>query len=310
MEYIRFCPKCEKELKYRSKNAFSIANNKNKKCISCSKMGDNWVDVNNLKRKCPECEKVYEYSNITSYRTAIKNNSLCGSCQQKGERNHAFGKIFTDEEKAKYSEILKRPEIVAKRKLAVKNYYINNPDDNVYARVLKKHKDNLEDFYKEKYKDYSKMFSGENNPMFGKPSPQGSGNGWSGWYMEHFFRSLIELSYMVEFLSASGTIWQSAETKEFKIEYTDVSGQIRNYFPDFFVNNKYLVEIKPKRLFKSESVKLKKQAAEKWCLENGYEYLLIEPKKLSNDKIMELYNAGEIKFTERYEEKFAKRYKL
>lgn len=28
----------------------------------------------------------------------------------------------------------------------------------------------------------SERFSGEGNPMFGKPSPEGSGNGWSGWY--------------------------------------------------------------------------------------------------------------------------------
>ena len=30
--------------------------------------------------------------------------------------------------------------------------------------------------------------SGENNHMFGKPSPQGSGNGWSGWYKSWFFK--------------------------------------------------------------------------------------------------------------------------
>jgi hypothetical protein len=39
--------------------------------------------------------------------------------------------------------------------------------------------------------------SGSKNKMYGKPSPQGSGNGWSGWYKGWYFRSLIELSYMV-----------------------------------------------------------------------------------------------------------------
>ena len=51
-----------------------------------------------------------------------------------------------------------------------------------------------------------------------------------------------------------------------------------------------------------------KDAAEKWCRENGYEYLLIEPNKLSSEEILKLYNSGEIKFTDRYEQKFKERY--
>jgi hypothetical protein len=36
--------------------------------------------------------------------------------------------------------------------------------------------------------------------MYGKPSPQGSGNGWSGWYKGKYFRSIMELSFIVEYL--------------------------------------------------------------------------------------------------------------
>jgi hypothetical protein len=38
--------------------------------------------------------------------------------------------------------------------------------------------------------------SGKNNNMYGKPAPQGSGNGWSGWYNDIYFRSIMELSYL------------------------------------------------------------------------------------------------------------------
>ena len=42
----------------------------------------------------------------------------------------------------------------------------------------------------------SNASKGKNNPMYGKPSPQGSGNGWSGWYKGIYFRSLLYSSFM------------------------------------------------------------------------------------------------------------------
>ena len=46
----------------------------------------------------------------------------------------------------------------------------------------------------------SASMSGEQNPMFGKQTPTGAGNGWSGWYKDWYFRSLGELSYVVNVL--------------------------------------------------------------------------------------------------------------
>lgn len=305
-KWFRNCPKCDKKLEYGNKKSYQSSVRKNNLCMSCSRLGDDWIDVNNLKRNCPECGKEHIYSNVATYKAAIKNNSLCKCCMQLGEKNSRYGIKLSDNHKLAILEGLKNTKEY--RVELAKLWHKNNPGNNINDKIRRKYGDNIDDFLREKGERSRGMFSGELNPMYGKPSPQGSGNGWSGWYLDHFFRSLIELSYMVEFLSASGCIWESAETNKFKIEYTDASGQIRNYFPDFFVNNKYLVEIKPKNLFKSESVKLKKEAAEKWCKENGYEYLLIEPKKLCQDEILRIYNSGEIKFTDRYEQKFKERY--
>ena len=82
-------------------------------------------------------------------------------------------------------------------------------------------------------KKISKRSSGSNNPMFGKPSPQGSGNGWSGWYKGFFFRSLLELSFLVK-----SNISEIENAEYIKIKYIDENGKERNYLPDYLKNKK------------------------------------------------------------------------
>jgi hypothetical protein len=115
---------------------------------------------------------------------------------------------------------------------------------------------------KKRKEKLSKAFSGENNPMFGKPSPIKSGNGWGGWYKGWFFRSFRELSYMVNVIEKQGLEWRSAESQEFAIKYS-IDGDTRTYFPDFFlVNNNTLIECKPQKLINSKISKLKAEAAQ------------------------------------------------
>ena len=82
----------------------------------------------------------------------------------------------------------------------------------------------------------------------------------------------------------------------------------RNYFPDFLLNNKYLIEIKPKNLFNSIDVIFKKEAAIEYCNNNNLIYKLISPNILSFDIIKQKYLIGEIKFIERYDKKFKEKY--
>jgi len=151
-------------------------------------------------------------------------------------------------------------------------------------------------------KNMSKATSGKNNPMYGKPSPKGSGNGWSGWYKGRYFRSLLELTYMVRVLE--NVEWESAEKSKYNIPYIDWNGIERSYFPDFVVGNK-IIEIKPKNLKNSKNVLLKEAAAIKWCNENNFEYIIVSDiEKLSNEEIKTLYDLKLIKFIDRYEEKY------
>lgn len=149
---------------------------------------------------------------------------------------------------------------------------------------------------------------GEKNGMFGKPSPQGSGNGWSGWYKGWYFRSLRELSFMINYIERFNFKWQTLENKKHAIPYINYEGTKRNYFPDFLLNDKYIIEIKPKKLWSSIDVLSKSNAAELYCSSKSLKYKIIDPKVVSSQKILDLHEDGKIKFLPKYEEKFKLKY--
>lgn len=159
---------------------------------------------------------------------------------------------------------------------------------------------------KEMYDEYlalqSKNNSGENNAMYGKPSPNGSGHGWKGWYKKFYFRSLRELSYVL-YLDDNNIRWETAEKKRFRIKYQDYKGTERTYAPDFLVNNNKLVEIKPKRLQNSPLIKLKTEAAIKFCKENDLIFEILDF-PINAVRIELALNCGFIKFARDYKERF------
>jgi transposase len=147
----------------------------------------------------------------------------------------------------------------------------------------------------------SLMFSGDKNPMFGKPSPNGSGVGYKGWYKGFYFRSLRELSYVIN-LDKNHTEWISCENKNFVIEYNFLNGK-RTYRPDFFVKN-CVIEIKPTRLHKTPLIAAKTDAAIKFCKEKGYKFAIIDF-PINAKAISEQLSYGNIKFARDYEQKFS-----
>lgn len=102
----------------------------------------------------------------------------------------------------------------------------------------------------------SKRISGERNPMFGKPAPRKSGNGISGKYRGIYFRSLLELSYMIK-LDSEHITFISCEASNKHFEY-ELDGVRRTYYPDFFIPsiNEY-VEVKPSQMLKNREVNIK-----------------------------------------------------
>ena len=159
--------------------------------------------------------------------------------------------------------------------------------------------DKREKIWKEKL---SISVSGPNNPMYGKPSPPGSGNGWSGWYKGWFFRSLKELKAVLSF-EQENLQWATAEKKE----YIKLSGMVGNYFPDFVIEKNKIIECKPKNLWDAPSVKIKTEAAIIKFLKMGMEFEIIDPGTLTNIEIDNLVETNQIKFTDRYAQKYLKR---
>lgn len=102
-----------------------------------------------------------------------------------------------------------------------------------------------------------------------------------------FFRSSLELIMHFVFDNDDNVIWY--ENEPFSIQYEKSSGIIRNYVPDFFVFRKvglpFIAEIKPAFRMREKQVESKVDAAQKFCQENGFEFLYIDEIFIRSKKI-------------------------
>lgn len=273
--YKRTCPKCQKDIIYKSNSALWLGNHKNSSCKSCATSG--------------------------------VNNAMFGKT---GSLNPFFGKRHTTELRDKFRKdrtgVKLSPEHAAKVIMAGKKNIIQG---NVYIFWLNKYgKEEADRRLERTKKKHSKNNSGSGNPMYNKPSPQGSGNGWSGWYKEWFFRSLRELKFVVE-LDKQNIEWQSAENQKYKVEYVDPMGKQRNYFPDFIVG-KRIIECKPRKLWETPLVKAKSKAAkEKFELQNLL-FELVDPGKFDENDFKKLVENGIVSLTQKYKQKYNENYNV
>jgi len=269
MSFIRYCPKCQKELKYKSRSSFWLANKNNSKCKSCALTG-----VNNPMFGKP--------SSFLGHHHTEANKELF--------RKNATGKILSPEAKA----------------IAIKNGIGKLVHGDIFKYWLDRYgKDEADKRMAICKAKHSKNNSGSGNPMFGKPSPQGSGNGWSGWYKGWYFRSLRELKYVLE-LDKLGIQWSTGERQKLKVPYIDPLGHQRTYFPDFIIGNK-IVEIKPERLWSTPLITAKSTAARAFFAERGMVYEIIDPGKFEDDSFDKLIKDGTVRLTKRYEIKYRER---
>lgn len=266
-----------------------------------------------LIRNCPFCQSEITYSNKYAYEVGVKKITLCKICSRrkisrenvefgrlKGSNNPSFGKHCSQQRR---DNISKNHADVSgdKNPMFGKSFY--------ECWVEKYGKENADEKLT-KYKSKKSLKNlGDKNPMFGKPSPQGSGNGWSGWYKGWYFRSLLELSYMVKVIERFKLKWKSAECKELSIPYINWEGKRRTYFADFLIGDKYLVECKPKKLHNTPSVISKLLGANLFSEKKGLTYKLTCITILSKVEIKRLVEIGQIKFLSRYQTKFELQYK-
>lgn len=267
------------------------------------------TEEDNYLRNCPVCNIQIKYSSIYNRKYAERDNKTCLNCRPKqktGKDSPNYGKSISDEQKEKISKSLKLTfssgEYFQKRsEYAKKNSWMMK-DANIHNFWIEKYgieeADKRMAAMKEKH---SKNATGKNNNMYGKPTPKKAGNGWSGWYKDHFFRSLRELSYIL-YMEENNIEWKSAEN--IRIPYVNYDGSERTYSPDFLVEDKKIVEIKPKKLINSPLVKLKTEALAKYCEENDLEYDVIDFEICDFIKLTKLLDNNNLKLTEKTLEKY------
>ena len=261
-------------------------------------------------KTCPSCGCEQRYSLKSNRDKAERENKKCTLCtatiranKYSGTGNPFYGKTHTSTFKEQLSLDRKGRRMSPITEFTKGCRSANSNIKPIFECWVKKYGLTEATLRHQQFKvKQREAHSGEKNRMYGKPSPIGSGNGWSGWYKGWYFRSLKELSFMVKVIERFGFKWETVENKLLAIPYI-ADGVRRNYYADFLLNGKYLVEIKPKKLWKSRSVLLKKVAATKHAELKGWKYKIIDIDLLSRNQIKIMWENGIISFTRRYEEK-------
>jgi hypothetical protein len=321
---MKFCDTCGRKYQERKNNINETT------CGICkSKLKKKILAEENLKniaytRNCKQCNSIIVYSTKQSYENANNKNSICKNCvllnhnKQMGEeqrlglrKNGFYGKKHSDEFCKRLSEqyrgrTLKPEQIKRQKENTLRGINHPNHGKSFYDILFEKYGKEGADERLIKFKEKaSKNSKGKNNPMYGKPSPQGSGNGWSGWYKDFYFRSLHELQFLLvaeRFKLKS----KSAESKEYQIKYTDFDGIVRNYFPDYVVNGKWLVEVKPKKLWNTPKNKIKFEAAREWCNDKNLIFKVVDFGKVESFIFDNLIETNSVVLNKRYIEKYFK----
>lgn len=224
-----------------------------------------------------------------------------------GSRNPFFGRHHTEETKEKLREIDRSYTKTLEFSTLVKNSMVGIDTSCDLKAIWRARGGDLEveRCENERREKISARMRGAKNPMFGKPRPHG-GNGWKGHYHGWFFRSLHELSYVVNVLEPQGLDWSTAEKKEFEIPWVDWRGTLRTYRADFLVSETRLIECKPRKLHVSPQVVAKQRAAELWCQQRGWQYELVAPPKLTLQQLEALCDNGDVILTDATQKKLEK----
>ena len=112
---------------------------------------------------------------------------------------------------------------------------------------------------------------------------------------------------MINVIEKKQLKWKSAE-KNINIKYLDYLGNNRTYRPDFLINDKILVEVKPKKLMETPNNRLKKIAAIKFCEDNNLEYKMVDVKIIAKENLIKMHNDNLIRFIDKWESVFQNKY--
>lgn len=104
-------------------------------------------------------------------------------------------------------------------------------------------------------------------------------------------------------MDAQGRSWKSAESMS--VTYK-LNGVAHKYKPDFIVDDKVVVEIKPAKMTELKINKLKFEAAREQFTKLGLEYQVVSPPAVSKKVLNDLINTGKIRIVDHLVKKFKK----
>ena len=303
--------------------------------LECEKRKTGWTDEKKQIQSKKQIERWDRMSDedMNSWKEFVVNRYKNKSEQEKkewsekysGSNNPMYGKSVYDVWVEKYGkeEADRRFEIQKNKTKNTINSFSKEKKDAINAKKgLKGNKNGMYgksvyDVWVEKYgkeeadrrkydmgKKISERNKGKNNPMYGKVPSNGAGAGISGWYKNWYFRSLRELSFMINVIEKEGHEWKNAESHEFTIKYLDVNGVERTYHPDFVLDDKIIIEIKPEKLQLNENNQRKQDGAILWCATNDFEYRMVDVDIIEPDILYDMYISGVIKFNEKSLKRF------
>ena len=304
-EFFHLCPKCGKKCFHKSKSMLTnfewrMKSGKTKGwCHQCL------ANDEDLKQKKLDYYKTHDFpmSGRTVYDIWVEKYGVDVANQRREEHRKHVSEAYhsmTDEQKAEHAK--KSARIGSQNGMYGKSIYERWVELYGIEEADRKYA-----IWHEKIKSNAK--TGKDNPNFGKSPAIGSGNGWSGWYKGWYFRSLKELTYMIDVIEANSFTWKGVETKDFNI-LCEIDGKQHVYHGDFLVNDKIFVEIKPKRLMNTKINVAKKEAALKFCKEHGYEYRMVDVKNISEDRLIGLFEEGQVTFIEKYNKRMVEKCRL
>ncbi len=99
---------------------------------------------------------------------------------------------------------------------------------------------------------------------------------------------------------------KTAESKQYQIKYSDFEGTERSYFPDYVVNDKRLVKVKPKKLWNTPKNKIKFEAAREWCNDKNLIFKVVDFGKVESFIFDNLIETNSVVLNKRYIEKYFK----
>lgn len=251
-------------------------------------------------RNCPQCGDKIKYQNKYRKTYSEKHKKVCAKCANKirvdkygntlerihqeikeGKRVNGFlNKKHTEEarKKMKYDKknmlVFQTPEY--KEKMSKLTTGQNNPMFGKKVFDIWVEKYGIEEAKKREIAWKAKLSvrnKGKNNSMYGKEAPSKSGGGVHGWYKDFYFRSLHELKFI---LTCERFKLKIVSAEKIRVKYLSYTGNERTYSPDYIIDNKYLVEIKPQKLHNTPLNTLKFESAKKYCSENNFKFKVLD----------------------------------